>query len=133
MTKRSSPDRSNYNLERYKPLLNDPFLISNECCGIMKKKPLKQIKKYPIIGTMAEESKVREQGWLKTGCNSFNKKIMSRPLSFWTKQDILEYIKANNLDIASCYGEVIAVDKDNQPTFEETKDHWRFSGVQRTG
>ena len=82
---------------------------------------------------MAEESKVREQGWLKTGCNSFDKKIMSRPLSFWTKQDILQYVRENNLDIATCYGEVIAVDKNNQQTFEEIKDHYRFSGVQRTG
>lgn len=120
-------------MERYKPLLNAPFRISNECCNIMKKTPLKDLKEYPIIGTMTEESKVREQGWYKTGCNSFDKKIMSRPLSFWTKQDTLQYIKEKNLKIAQCYGNIVEVDSNNNEVLKGCGTKLRFSGVQRTG
>ena len=90
--------KSLYNKEKYRPLLNAPFLISNECCNIMKKGPMGKLKEYPIIATMVEESKLREQAWLKSGCNSFDKKIQSKPLSFWTKQDVLQYLKSNNIN-----------------------------------
>lgn len=131
--KQKDGTKSMFCLEKYRCLLNAPFRISNQCCNIMKKSPLKQNKKYPIIGTMAEESAVRKTSWLKTGCNSFNNKVMSRPLSFWTKQDTMSYIKETGLKIADCYGEVISVSKDNVPIFDEIKDHYMFSGVQRTG
>lgn len=131
--KQKDGSKNLYNKDKYKCLLNAPFRISNECCNIMKKRPLKHLKEFPIVATMTEESANRTTAWLKTGCNSFDKKIMSRPMSFWTKQDVLNYIRYYNLDIAKCYGEVIPVDKDNKLTFEETKDHYMFSGVQRTG
>ncbi|MBR4002707.1 MAG: phosphoadenosine phosphosulfate reductase family protein [Clostridia bacterium] len=99
----------------------------------MKKGPMGELKEYPIIATMVEESKLREQAWLKSGCNSFDKKIQSKPLSFWTKQDVLEYLKLNNIKIAECYGEIIPVDKQGNPTFEDLKDRYAFSGVQRSG
>jgi 3'-phosphoadenosine 5'-phosphosulfate sulfotransferase (PAPS reductase)/FAD synthetase len=134
LKKRSSPsERSLFNKTKYKPLINAPFRISNECCSIMKKRPMGELKGYPIIATMTEESKLREQAWLKNGCNSFEGKIMSKPISPWTKQDILQYIKENNLKIADCYGQVVAIDKDGIPTFDDLKDRYAFSGVQRTG
>ena len=133
LKQRSSPNRSMFNKEKYKCLINAPFLISNECCNIMKKGPMGELKEYPIIATMVEESKLREQAWLKSGCNSFDKKIQSKPLSFWTKQDVLEYLKLNNIKIAECYGEIIPVDKQGNPTFEDLKDRYAFSGVQRSG
>lgn len=131
--KKKDGTKSLYNKEKYKPLLNAPFRISNECCNIMKKKPMGKLKEKPIIATMTEESNNRKTAWLKTGCNSFDKKIASRPISFWTKQDILQYIKEKNIKIADCYGEIISVDKSNSQTFEETQHHLLFSGVQRTG
>lgn len=83
----------------------------------MKKQPLdsymRKEKRFPIMGILAEESRLREQRWLKTGCNAFEgKKKTSQPLSFWTEQDILHYIKGNNLEIASVYGEIVCTDKD---------------------
>ena len=36
----------------------------------------------------------------------------SQPLSFWTEQDILHYIKLNNIEIASAYGDIVYTDKD---------------------
>lgn len=96
---------------RYFPLTKADFLVSHMCCGVMKEKPIdeyaKKVGKKPITGLMASESKKRETAWLSTGCNSFDsQKPMSKPLSFWTGQDILQYIKLHNLPIASVYGSI---------------------------
>lgn len=130
---RGIPNASRFNCVKYKSLINAPFRISNECCNIMKKRPLKHLQEFPIVATMTEESANRTTAWLKTGCNSFDKKIMSRPMSFWTKQDVLNYIRYYNLDIAKCYGEVIDVDDNNVPTLQGCGSKLMFSGCQRTG
>ena len=90
-------NKSMYNQEKWKFLLDAPFKISNKCCNVMKKKPAheyhKQTGKVPFIGTMAEESRLREQHYLQSGCNGFNNKIpTSTPIAFWTEQDVLAYI-----------------------------------------
>lgn len=90
-------NKSRFNCEMYKFLLNAPFNISNKCCDVMKKKPFhnheKKTKEKPIIATMAEESRLRLQKWLEFGCNAFDsKKKISKPMSFWTEQDVLTYI-----------------------------------------
>lgn len=97
---------------KYRYLIDAPFEISNKCCEIMKKRPMKNFEKetgkVPIIGTMAEESSLRQQSYLQHGCNAFeSKRPVSTPIGFWRQQDILEYIYKNNLKIASVYGEVI--------------------------
>lgn len=96
---------------KYKPLLDTDFLISDKCCKVMKEKPIddyaKEHGKKPITALMASESKKRETAWLQTGCNSFNgNKPMSKPMSFWTEQDVLQYIKQYDLPIASVYGDI---------------------------
>ena len=77
---------------------------------------------YPIVGTTAEESQLRKESWLKYGCNIYGHSPVCRPLSFWTEQDILEYIDSYALPIVSIYGKII-------------KDHNNISlsGVERTG
>jgi 3'-phosphoadenosine 5'-phosphosulfate sulfotransferase (PAPS reductase)/FAD synthetase len=105
-----------YSLVKYRYLLDAPFKISNKCCDIMKKNPVKKYEKESgkkaIIGMLAEESCLRQSNWLKNGCNAFNsKRPTSNPLSFWTEQDILQYILQNDLKIADCYGEIVKVDK----------------------
>ena len=97
---------------KYRYLINSPYPISHKCCEVMKKKPIKKYEKLtgkvPFIGTLAEESALRTQSYLKTGCNSFNsKRPNSTPLGFWTEQDILEYIYKYKLPINKAYGEVI--------------------------
>ena len=104
-----------YAMHRWRDLAFVDFLISEKCCNIMKKAPAlaydKNILK-PFLGTMACESKVREDLWLHNGCNAFNiSSPHSAPLSFWTEQDILRYVKLNDLPLASVYGEVVYVDK----------------------
>lgn len=98
--------------QKYHYLIDAPFEISHKCCDIMKKRPIKKYEKetgrVPILGIMAEESTLRKQKYLKTGCNAFEaKRPMSTPLGFWTQQDILEYIFINNLKISEAYGEVV--------------------------
>ena len=117
-----------YDLSKWKFLLEAPFLISNKCCNVMKKKPAKKYEKetgnHPIIGTMACESQARKTAWKVHGCNAFDtKRPTSQPLSFWTEQDILEYIKKYNLSYASVYGEII----------QDDKGKWQTTKCNRTG
>ena len=61
----------------------------------------------PIIGTMTYESSARKKTWIQNGCNAFNAtRPMSTPMSFWTEQDVLKYIKTYDIPIASVYGEI---------------------------
>lgn len=94
--------------EKHKCLINAPFKVSDECCKIMKKKPMykyeKQSGKVPFVGVMADESRLRTTKYLRTGCNSFEQiKPQSMPIAFWKEQDIWEYIKLNNLEYSKIY------------------------------
>ena len=129
--------KSIYNHEKYKPLLFVDFNISNNCCQVMKKNPVhdfcKRTGKMPITAQTAEESLLREQQWLKNGCNGFSmKKPISNPMSFWTEQDILTYIKQNNIPIASVYGEII-YENGQYKTLCDNGAKLKCTGCQRTG
>lgn len=105
-------EKSKYNIPQYKFLLDAPFRISHKCCDYMKKKPAKKYEKetgrLPIVATMVEESNLRLQKWLKHGCNAFDlKRPMSAPMSFWSENDVLEYLLKYELDYAECYGEIV--------------------------
>ena len=96
----SKGNYSQFNQEKYKFFLDAPFEISDMCCDVMKKKPAHEYEKEtgrkPIIATMATESVMRTQKWLQEGCNAFNvTRPNSKPMSFWTEQDVLLYIKEN--------------------------------------
>lgn len=132
-------NKSIYNKEKYLPACQElPFLIGSQCCNKMKKQPMKAYQHKNnfavIVGTTTEESMLRKQGWLKTGCNAYNNN-KSQPLSFWKEQDILRYIKENNLKIASIYGDIISVD-DNGGEYYNTLcgvGKLKCSGCHRTG
>ena len=101
-----------FSMERYAWLLDAPFKISHKCCEINKKRPAKKYEKEtgrkPYIATMAEESALRKTTWYRQGCNAFEAtRPVSTPLSFWTEQDILQYIKENDLEIADAYGDIV--------------------------
>mgnify|MGYP000897819690 CR=1 FL=1 len=94
----------------------------------MKEKPLnkyrKETDKKAIVGTLASESKRRERSWIKTGCNAFNASIpMSKPLSFWTEQDVLKYLREYNVSYAPIYGDIVI----------DNKGKLKTTGEQRTG
>lgn len=111
--------------------------LSEKCCDVMKKAPVhkyeKETGKVGIVATMASESKIREKAWLETGCNSFDGKYkISKPMSFWTEQDVLEYIRRNDIEIASVYG-FIAADKDGQQALDDCGCKLCTTGESRTG
>lgn len=89
---------SKYLMPKYKALLDADFNVSAFCCDVMKKSPAyqyqKETGKKPILGTMADESMMRENAWLRNGCNAFDSRHpSSQPMAFWTQQDVLQYIK----------------------------------------
>lgn len=94
--------------DKWKFLLDAPFKISSNCCGIMKKNPSKSFEKQsglaPVVGTMAQDSRLRYSTYLRYGCNSFDaSRPMSKPLSFWLEQDIWDYIHKYNVPYSSIY------------------------------
>lgn len=122
---------SDYRTRVFKPyayLIDAPFSISARCCDLLKKDPIKKYEQEhevtSIVGTLADESPNRRNSWLEHGCNAWRSdRPKSAPLSFWTKQDILQYIRLHDLPLASVYGEIV-----------EGKDgKLRTTGVDRTG
>ena len=98
-------------IAKYKKLADSELPISHMCCQIMKKDPAKKYEKEtgrkPIVGTMACESALRTTNWIRNGCNAFDgKRPRSAPLSFWTEQDILHYIKEYDVSYCSVYGDI---------------------------
>lgn len=113
--------------QRYAKLVDAPFKVSDECCAVMKKATAKKYQKEtgraPMLGIMAEESLIRQQSWQKYGCNAFEMKVpISRPLSFWTDQDVLQYTVEEGVPLASIYGEIV---------FENGR--YTTTGMRRTG
>lgn len=126
--------KSIYCNEKYSYLYDAPFRISERCCDVMKKRPAhaygKETGRVPILATMADESRNRTARWLADGCNAFNaNNPHSAPMSFWTEQDVLHYIKENNIPYCSqIYGDICVKhsgygDKD-QVTFSDYLDRY---------
>lgn len=111
--KRPDGQLSEFNCKKWGILLDANFEVSDKCCDVMKKKPInkyaKETRRKGIIGTMANESRFRRQSWIRYGCNMFEEgsKQLSRPLSFWTEQDVLHYIKKYKVPYCSVYGDIV--------------------------
>lgn len=94
-----------------------------------------------MTAQMASESRMRTQQWLKNGCNGFNMSSpISNPMSFWTEQDVLLYIKLYNIPICSVYGEIVAEDGKSVETltsemeiFDKERQLLKTTGCSRTG
>lgn len=90
-------------------LIKEPFMISEKCCDILKKRPFAKYQRetgeLPIIGTMSSESRLRRRQYiLRGGCNSWKENhLASYPLSIWTEADIWAYIHQFNIPICSLY------------------------------
>ena len=133
--------RKAYNKKKWLQLCQETeFQISNMCCFEMKKYPFAAFKKkrkvQAIVGTLAEESKLREQAWIRGGCNVFEgRHKSSQPMSFWTEQDVLRYIVENGLEIASVYGDIVCVDSDGMEhaPMPGVECELKCTGCDRTG
>lgn len=135
-------DKGHYKKTKWGALAQEgQFNISQRCCNIMKKAPLhdyqEETKRFPYIGTLTDESYRREQKWIQQGCNAFNAKYKtSQPMSFWKEQDVLHYIKEQGLEIASVYGDIVAVDKKTGFEYEPmpgVECTLKCTGCSRTG
>ena len=139
---------SKFNITKYRYLLDADFDASDVCCEIMKKRPArayeKQTGRKAILGTMAHESMLRKNEWIKNGCNAFEKKNpTSQPISSWTNQDILHYIKKYNIPYCSVYGEIKVKQSDGELDgqlnisdflgYYEPEDVLETTGCSRTG
>ena len=84
---------------------------------------------------------MRTQKWLQNGCNGFQlKEPISNPMSFWTEQDVLQYIKENDTEICSVYGDIVVDEEvDGQMRItdfgmnEVEKPKLKTTGCSRTG
>lgn len=118
--------------------LNLVFVNTGLCCGIMKKSPAKSYEHRedvkPTTATMAEESRLRMQKWRETGCNAFEgRRPLSKPMSFWTEQDVLRFIVERQIPYASVYGDIVASDGENDYDATLTDCKLHCTGCQRTG
>jgi 3'-phosphoadenosine 5'-phosphosulfate sulfotransferase (PAPS reductase)/FAD synthetase len=89
-------------------LKDAPFPISDRCCDIMKKRPIKKYEKETgrkgFVGNLASEGRYRLWFYQKNGCNAFNnKRPYSVPIAFWTEADVWEYINRFNVPISTVY------------------------------
>lgn len=123
--KRDGTKSKNFKLaKKWLKFIDSEYRASEECCDVIKKAPLKKFGKAtgkkPIIGTMAEDSAFRKINWLKTGCNAFDTDDpQCKPLSFWTEQDILMYLKITGIPYCSVYGDIIEKEKKLTTTGEK--------------
>lgn len=121
-------NKSQFNCEKWEFLLDAPFNCSSECCTVMKKNPAKKYAREtgrkPILATMAYESRLRLENWIKYGCNAFEaSRQTSQPMSFWTEQDVLQYLVEYHVPYASVYGEI----------YQEQEGTYKTTGCSRTG
>ena len=115
----------------------------------MKKAPLnsyaKRTGRMPLTAQLASESRLRTANWLKNGCNGFHMKSpISNPMSFWTEQDVLEYIYHYQIPIADIYGKVQMEYRKNRKkagkkealdtgTYDLEKPLYKTTGCSRSG
>lgn len=94
--------------EKWKKLLTAPFMVSEQCCDVMKKRPFaayeKETGRKGFTGEMAADSSLREKEYLKSGCNAFgNSKPRSKPLAFWLETDIWDYLRTYEVPYCVVY------------------------------
>lgn len=97
--------------KKWRILIDAPFNITNECCDILKKEPMKLIQKEikggVFIGTMAVDSQTREEAYKKTGCIIFTDEVKKcMPMGYWLEQDKLRYLVEHELEVSPVYGEI---------------------------
>lgn len=121
---RGNPSIYRQSLKKWIKLAETDIPIGPKCCYYQKESVSavyeKQSGLYPIVGLLASDSRSRRNAYLKTGCNALNsKRKLSKPLSIFTSQDILEYVYTRHLPYAnSVYGVINKCSKCYQCTGE---------------
>lgn len=94
--------------EKWKFLVGAPFKVSHLCCKKLKKDPMnlfcKESGMPPMMGNMAEESSLRATTAARYSCNAYEcKRPTSKPLTYWTQEDVKEYIRITGIPYSSIY------------------------------
>lgn len=132
---------SRFNCKRYSYLYEAPFKISSRCCDVLKKRPFyryeKETGRRPIVATMASESTMRRSRWIIYGCNAFDAtRPTSQPMSFWTEQDVLRYLKEFNVSYCPVYGDIVESGQEQVDAVEQLFEQFvplRTTGCDKTG
>lgn len=111
---------------KWRKFIDSPVRCTEKCCYYLKKEPMnrysRETGRYPIVGVMADEGGTRKDGYLETGCNAFESQHpQSKPIGFWTRNDILMYIILHELSIAPEYGDIIHTDSKIKVTKEDVE------------
>lgn len=112
--------------KKWRFMIDAPFSVTNKCCDILKKAPVKKFEKEfglkPIMGTMIEESRVRKLKYISDGgCITFKPgKESCQPMSLFTEKDVWALVKKYNIEIRSIY-------------FDQIIDGELVTGEKRTG
>lgn len=136
LDKDGKPSEYRQQYKKWLKLAEDcPETISHLCCIDMKERPVEKYERCtgdkPILALMASESARRKEAYLRTGCNSFDgNRPMSKPIGFWTEQDILRYCVENNIKLAQPYGKIECYE---QISLFDNCCHCRTTGENRTG
>ena len=140
--------KSKFTFAKWRYLIDADFDVSDLCCYHMKKNPSKKYEKEtgrrPMIATLACESMTREAAWMKKGCNAFDApRPTSQPMSFWTEQDILHYLKKFSVPYCTVYGDIHMKPRDGEEKGQinlidymgcyEQEDILETTGCDRTG
>lgn len=94
--------------DKFRYLIEAPFKISSECCHALKRNPARRYEKktgrVPFVGTTVFDSRLRASNYFRYGCAHYDTKHpVSIPISLWTRQDMWDYIHANNLGYSEVY------------------------------
>lgn len=81
--------------------------ITDQCCDILKKRPIKRFDKANgikghLTGVRCAESRIRRLAWIQKGAMyyaSTHHHWVANPLAFWTEADVLSYLERNHIKI----------------------------------
>lgn len=98
--------------KKWKYLVEEDIKITDKCCTILKKNPVKEYEKEtglsPIIGVKAKDSSLRYITALKNNtCNTYGNRNVSKPLNIFTDEDIWEIIKKYNIPYCNVYDDKV--------------------------
>lgn len=134
-----------FDYRKWKWVAFSPYKIGNKCCNVMKKgiahSYFAKTGRVAITAQMASESRLRQLQWIKNSCNAFDAKTpISNPMSFWFENDVLQYIKQNNIPMCSMYGDIVEAEElpgqiswDEYAGFDIGKKNLMTTGCNRTG
>lgn len=111
--------------KKWMPMLLCEIYLTERCCARIKEAALNSLPNVNMMtGEQAQESKMRTENYLKTGCNIrlANGEYKSKPFGAMTKDGILFALDYRKTPICSDYGEIV-----------KDENGYRCTKAQRTG